>query len=206
MLKYRLFLTLLLHCCCLQSTLVWALLMKRNNLSSEMNGLPENCLPNSFVFSKLSFKIKWICKLIPPFYDITAVLWIWFVDSNADGSMQMHHWFVCGMWGKSCRSAIVVVIQRRSWSFVSVRIARGIGPFLVSLTIAFFLVLTIYSCLLLQLSDMSYQSEEYEKTNIPQLLYNPNGWQKTANLLALSIPPPVGFSYCTPPGPEAQVD
>ena len=28
--------------------------------------------------------------------------------------------------------------------------------------------------------------------------------KQVANILALSIPPPVGFSYCTPPGPSAQ--
>jgi serine carboxypeptidase-like clade 1 len=52
-------------------------------------------------------------------------------------------------------------------------------------------------------NDYSLQGAEYEATGIPQLFYNPHGWQKAANLLAFSMPPPVGFSYCTPPGPSA---
>ena len=43
------------------------------------------------------------------------------------------------------------------------------------------------------LSDMSLQGPEYERTGIPQLQYNQYGWQKKANILALSMPPPVGF-------------
>lgn len=53
------------------------------------------------------------------------------------------------------------------------------------------------------LSDLSYSGIIYEQTGMPQLIYNNNGWQKFANVLALSMPPPVGFSYCTPPGPSA---
>jgi len=36
----------------------------------------------------------------------------------------------------------------------------------------------------------------YETTKIPQLVYNPYGWQKVANIIAISMPPPIGFSYC----------
>lgn len=32
---------------------------------------------------------------------------------------------------------------------------------------------------------------------------NTNRWQKVANILALSMPPPVGFSFCTPVGASA---
>ena len=52
-------------------------------------------------------------------------------------------------------------------------------------------------------SDLSLSGPEYEATGVPQLIYNPYGWQKVANVLALSIPPPVGFSFCNPPGPAA---
>lgn len=53
------------------------------------------------------------------------------------------------------------------------------------------------------LSDESFVAYEYEKTGIPQLLYNPNGWQKVANIIALSMPPPIGYSFCYPIGPSA---
>ncbi len=54
------------------------------------------------------------------------------------------------------------------------------------------------------LNDLSYQGSYYNATGIPELQYNPYGWQKFSNILALSMPPPVGFSYCDPPGPSAQ--
>lgn len=56
------------------------------------------------------------------------------------------------------------------------------------------------------LNDISRQSPLYEETGIPQLIYNEYGWQKAANILALSMPPPIGFSYCDPPGPSATGD
>lgn len=46
------------------------------------------------------------------------------------------------------------------------------------------------------LSDLSLSGPEYEATKIPQLVYNPYGWQKISNIVAISMPPPIGFSYC----------
>jgi len=46
------------------------------------------------------------------------------------------------------------------------------------------------------LTDESLRGPEYEKTGIPQLFYNPTGWQKIASVVAISMPPPIGFSYC----------
>jgi carboxypeptidase C (cathepsin A) len=56
------------------------------------------------------------------------------------------------------------------------------------------------------LNDISLEGPEYAATGIPRLIYNEYGWQKAGNILALSMPPPVGFSYCTPPGPQATGD
>lgn len=47
-----------------------------------------------------------------------------------------------------------------------------------------------------RLSDLSYEGEYFNETGIPELVYNEYGWMKVANLLFLSMPPPVGFSYC----------
>ena len=52
-----------------------------------------------------------------------------------------------------------------------------------------------------QLNEASLIGEEYERTGIPQLILNPYRWTKFASLLVLAAPPPIGFSYCTPPGP-----
>ena len=46
------------------------------------------------------------------------------------------------------------------------------------------------------LTDESMSTPEYEATGVPQLFYNPSGWQKVATIVALSMPPPIGFSYC----------
>jgi carboxypeptidase C (cathepsin A) len=42
------------------------------------------------------------------------------------------------------------------------------------------------------LNDLSRKGPLYEETKIPQLIYNQYGWQKSASIVALSIPPPIG--------------
>jgi len=51
------------------------------------------------------------------------------------------------------------------------------------------------------LSELTFIGAEYEKSGIPPLTYNE---QKVANILDLSMPPPVDFSFCIPPGPPAE--
>lgn len=42
----------------------------------------------------------------------------------------------------------------------------------------------------------------YQRTGIPELIYNKWSWTQTANLLIVDNPPPVGYSYCEPVGPS----
>jgi len=51
------------------------------------------------------------------------------------------------------------------------------------------------------LSDASMRTEGFNKTGVPTLFKNEFAWTKVANILAVNAPPPVGYSYCTPPGP-----
>lgn len=53
----------------------------------------------------------------------------------------------------------------------------------------------------LLLNDASVLDPEYARTGVPQLQYNEFGWTQFANVLIFDFPPPVGFSYCSPPGP-----
>jgi len=53
----------------------------------------------------------------------------------------------------------------------------------------------------LMLNDDSL-NENYFKTGIPQLIYNPYTWTAFASILVVDNPPPVGFSYCEPAGPS----
>lgn len=53
----------------------------------------------------------------------------------------------------------------------------------------------------LQLNDASMLDPVYNTTGIPQLIYNEFSWSKFAHLLIIDFPPPVGFSFCNPPGP-----
>jgi serine carboxypeptidase-like clade 1 len=53
----------------------------------------------------------------------------------------------------------------------------------------------------LLLKDDSLQTDEYRRTGVPTLQYNEFGWTQFANVLILEFSPPVGFSFCSPPGP-----
>lgn len=54
----------------------------------------------------------------------------------------------------------------------------------------------------LLLNEDSLSGPEFNRTGVPQLQRNPYSWSKVASVLAVNNPPPVGFSYCTPPGPR----
>lgn len=47
------------------------------------------------------------------------------------------------------------------------------------------------------LSDDSLETDEYRRTGIPSLLYNPYSWTRLGSILIFDQPAPVGFSYCT---------
>ena len=56
----------------------------------------------------------------------------------------------------------------------------------------------------LYLNEYSEKSAAYNKTGIPEPLYNPSTWSKRFNLFAIDSPAPVGFSYCTQDGPAGK--
>lgn len=45
-------------------------------------------------------------------------------------------------------------------------------------------------------SDKSTATEDFKRTGIPTPIRNQYSWSKVANILAVSAPPPVGFSWC----------
>lgn len=47
----------------------------------------------------------------------------------------------------------------------------------------------------------SLKTDSFKKDGIPSPLANPYSWSKTASILAISAPPPVGFSWCDAGGP-----
>ena len=53
----------------------------------------------------------------------------------------------------------------------------------------------------LMLNEESLTTESYKTTGIPTPLVNPYSWTKFATIIAFCNPPPIGFSYCDPPGP-----
>jgi serine carboxypeptidase-like clade 1 len=56
----------------------------------------------------------------------------------------------------------------------------------------------------LLLSSDSLKTPQYAQTKIPTLFRNPYSWTTKANLVVINGPPPVGFSYCEPPGPKGE--
>lgn len=105
-----------------------------------------------------------------------------FLQADDENYLQMHYWFVEAE-VNSEKAPLVLWFNGGPGASSLYGLMVELGPFLVS--------------------DLSLSGPEYEATGIPQLIYNPYGWQKVANVLALSIPPPVGFSFCSPPGPSA---
>ena len=109
-----------------------------------------------------------------------------FVDANVEGSLQMHYWFVECESETPTDAPLVLWFNGGPGASSLYGMLIELGPFIVS--------------------DLSLTGETYESTGIPQLRYNEFGWQKVANILALSMPPPVGFSFCNPPGASAKGD
>ena len=109
-----------------------------------------------------------------------------FVDANKDGTLQMHYWFVESEMENPEDAPLVLWFNGGPGASSLYGMLIELGPLIVS--------------------DLSFTGEAFEKTGIPQLMYNEFGWQKVANILALSMPPPVGFSFCSPPGPSAKGD
>ena len=105
-----------------------------------------------------------------------------FVDANAEGTLQMHYQFVECETNPS-EAPLLLWFSGGPGASSLYGFYVELGPFL--------------------LSDTSVENSEFERTGIPQLQYNEFGWQKAANVLALSMPPPIGYSYCLPTGPSA---
>lgn len=105
-----------------------------------------------------------------------------FLNASDDGNMQMHYWMALSE-NDPENAPIMIWLNGGPGASSLYGFLVELGPYL--------------------LSDLSLVGPEYELTGIPQLMYNPYGWQKFANVIALSMPPPIGFSYCNPPGPSA---
>jgi len=105
-----------------------------------------------------------------------------FLDANETGSLQMHYWLVEAEESPETKPLLLWFNGGPGASSLYGLLVE-LGPFL--------------------LSDSSLKGDVYLKTGIPQLLYNPSHWAKVANVVALSMPPPIGFSYCLPKGPSA---
>ena len=105
-----------------------------------------------------------------------------FLDANEEGTLQMHYQFVECETNPS-EAPLLGWFNGGPGASSLYGFYVELGPFL--------------------LSDTSVEGSEYERTGIPQLQYNEYGWQKVANVLVLSMPPPIGYSYCLPTGPSA---
>lgn len=106
-----------------------------------------------------------------------------FVNANQNASLQMHFWFIESE-GDPEDDPLVLWFNGGPGASSLYGLLVELGPF--------------------RLNDLSLMGPEYQKTKVPQLIYNPSSWAQSANILALSMPIPVGFSYCSPPGPSAQ--
>jgi serine carboxypeptidase-like clade 1 len=100
---------------------------------------------------------------------------------EVEPSMYMHYWFIESESAQSADDPILVWFNGGPGSSSLFGMLAENGPFVVG--------------------DASLQGPAYEATGVPQLFYNPQGWQTFSNYLAISMPPPVGFSYCDPAGP-----
>eukprot|EP01035_Chromulina_nebulosa_P022370 gene22370-28965_t len=123
-------------------------------------------------------------KSLPGWYprELPSKQYSGFVNADNDGVLKMHYWFVESETNPA-ESPLLLWFNGGPGASSLYGLLVELGPFI--------------------LSDQSLQGPIYEETGIPQLVYNEYGWQKAANILALSIPPPIGFSYCEPVGPSA---
>ena len=106
-----------------------------------------------------------------------------FVDANQNSSLQMHFWFIESE-GDPVNDPLIIWFNGGPGASSLYGLLVELGPF--------------------RLNDLSLRGPEYSKTKVPQLIYNPSSWAQSANILAFSMPVPVGFSFCNPPGPSAQ--
>jgi cathepsin A (carboxypeptidase C) len=97
------------------------------------------------------------------------------VDGDDEKSMKLHYWFVESEVNPESKPLVFWFNGGPGASSLYGMLVE-LGPYL--------------------LSDISLSGPEYEQTKIPQLIYNPHGWQKIANIVAISMPPPIGYSYC----------
>ena len=116
-----------------------------------------------------------------------------FVNSTRDatyGQMHSHYWFVEAEATDDDKDAAAVPVEDKP-----LLVWYNGGPGASSL---FGLMIELGP---FNFNDASLATAEAQKNGIPSPLRNPYSWSKAANVLAISAPPPVGFSYCDAGGP-----
>ena len=101
-----------------------------------------------------------------------------FIDSTHDpkyGQLHSHYWFAESE-NDPANDPVLVWFNGGPGASSLFGFMAELGPFMFS--------------------DESKQTKSFNETGIPSPIYNKYGWTKVSNLLAISAPPPVGFSYC----------
>ena len=104
--------------------------------------------------------------------------WSGFVDSTKDpkyGQLHSHYWFAASE-NDPATDPVLVWFNGGPGASSLFGFMAELGPFMFN--------------------DDSKKCGSFNKTGIPCPIANEYGWTKVASLLAISGPPPVGFSYC----------
>ena len=107
-----------------------------------------------------------------------TVIYSGFVDSSSDdvaGQMHSHYMFVPSKRDPK-NDPVLVWFNGGPGASSLFGMMIELGPFLFS--------------------DLSLATETFNRTGIPSPIPNPHSWSNVASVLAISAPPPVGFSWC----------